>query len=135
MESPVWKVLKFVRYVTRIWNILNIRSCYSGSRLNDPDRESFKDCRDPRLDFLLQMATMYKQMDCSFKGKRVKGLTGDTDNVLHQTLFGIVDLIRTLLNQGYAYVLSGKFSSARIENSVYAGNLVVGIISYLQSKL
>ena len=51
--------LKFVRYVTRIWNILNIRSYYSGSRLNDPDREPFKDCRDPRLDFLLQMATMY----------------------------------------------------------------------------
>ena len=76
-----------------MWNILNISSCYSGSRLNDPDREPFKDCRDPRLDFLLQMATMYKQMDCCFKGKGVKGLTGETANSLHQSLLGIVDLM------------------------------------------
>ena len=98
-----------------MWNILNIRSCYSGSRLNDPDRESFKDRHDPRLDFLLQITTMYKQMDSSFKGKRIKGLTGDTANALHQTLLGIVDLIRILLNKGYAYILPGEFSSDRIE--------------------
>ena len=54
-------------------------------------------------------------MDCSFKGKRVKCLTGDTVIALHQKLLGIVDLIKTLLNLGYAYVLPGKFSSHRIE--------------------
>ena len=116
--------LKFVRYVTRIWNILNIRSCYSGSRLNDPDREPFKDCRDPRLDFLLQMATMYKQMDCSFKGKRVKGLTGDDGQCSpSNTFWDCRPISGTLLNQGYAYVLpKGNIrATGSRENSVYAG--------------
>ena len=106
---------KFIKLVTRMWNILNIRSCDIAARLNDPDRETFTDPNDPRLDFLLKMATMFKQMDNSVRWNRVKGLTGETANALHRTLVGIVELIRILLNQGYAYVLPGKFSSDRIE--------------------
>ena len=106
---------KFVKYVTRMWNILNMKSCDIAVRLNDPDRQTFTDPNDPRLYFLLQMATMFKQMDTSVRGQRIKGLTSETSNALHRTLVGIVNLIRTLLNQGYAYVLPGKFSSDRIE--------------------
>ena len=106
---------KFVKYVTRMWNILNIKSCDIAVRLDDPDRQTFTDPNVSRLDFLLQMATMFKQMDNSVRGQRIKGLTSETSNALHRTLVGIVDLIRTLLNQGYAYVLPGKFSSDRIE--------------------
>ena len=98
-----------------MWNILNIRSCDIAVRLNDPDRKKFTDPNDPRLDFLLKMATMFKQMDNSVRGKRVKGLTGETSNALHKTVVGIVELIKTLLSKGYSYVLPGKFSSDRIE--------------------
>ena len=107
--------MKFVRYVTRMWNILNIRSTDIGYRLNDPDREKFTDPNDPRLDFLSKMVTMFKEMDNSIRGQRIRGLTGETSNALHQTLVGFVDLIKTLLqNHGYKYVLPGKISSDRI---------------------
>ena len=98
-----------------MWNILNIKSCDIAVPLNDPDRQNFMDPNDSRFDFLLKMATMFKKMDNSVCAKRVKGLTSERANALHRTLVGIVDLIRTLLNQGYAYVLSGKLSSDRIE--------------------
>ena len=90
-----------VKNVTRMWNILNIRSNEIGYRLNEEDRKPFYDLSDPRLDFLLRMATIFKQMDNSVRGYRVKGLTGETSNALHQTLFGTVNLIRTLLNLRY----------------------------------
>ena len=63
----------FVKNVTRMWNILNIRSNEIGYRLNDQDRKPFYDQSDRRLDFLLRMATVFKQMDNSVRGCRVKG--------------------------------------------------------------
>jgi hypothetical protein len=114
-KSGMEGTAKFVKLVTRMWNMLNIRSCDIAVRLNDPDREKFTDPNDPRLDFLLKMATMFKEMDNSVRGKRTKGLTGETSNALHKTLVGIVELIRTLLRKGYSYVLPGKISSDRLE--------------------
>ena len=59
---------------------------------------------------------MFKEMDNSIRGQRVKGLTGETANALHQTLVCFVDLIKTLLlTHDYKYVLPGKISSDRIE--------------------
>ena len=54
--------MRFVRCVTRMWNILNIKSTDIGYRLNDPDREKITDPNDPRHDFLLKMATMFKDL-------------------------------------------------------------------------
>ena len=108
--------LKFVQYVTKMWNILNIRSPDTSYRLNDPNRKKFTDPSDPRLDFLLKMSKMFKEMDSSLRGQRIRGLTGDTSNALHVTLLGLVDLIKVLLDKHkYSYVLPGKFSSDRIE--------------------
>ena len=49
------------------------------------------------------------------RGQRIKDLTSETSNALHQTLVGIVDLIKTLLSQGHQYVLPGNISSDRTE--------------------
>ena len=129
----------FVKLVTRMWNILNTKSPESAKRLNDPDREKFTDCQDSRLDFILRMATMFKEMDNSIRGQRVKGLTGETANALHQTLVGMVDLIRLLLEKGHSYVLPGKFSSDRIEaefglcRASGGGNYLIGAEQVINS--
>lgn len=103
----------FVERVTRMWHILNIKTVYNF--LNDPDREPFRDPNDARLDFLIGMATSFKIMDSSQKGKRVKGLTSETANGLHTLLHGIVDMIRVMLTRGMPYVLPGKIQSDRLE--------------------
>ena len=105
----------FVKNVTRLWHMLNIRSTSIGHRLNDVDRLPFTDPKDERFYFILKMATIFKQMDNSVRGQRIKGLTSETSNAFHQTLVGIVDLIKTLLSQGHQYVLPGKISSDRTE--------------------
>ena len=129
----------FVKLVTRMWNILNIRSCDTARRLNDPDREKFTDPNDPRLNFLLKMATMFKKMDCSLRGQRSRGLTSETADALHRTLHGIVEIIRTLLRNGQAYVLPGKFTSDRIEGEFgicrqgSGGNYLIGAAQVINS--
>ena len=87
----------FIENVTRMWHIINIRSTSTGIRLRDEDRQPISKPNDRRLDFILKMATSFKLMDNSMRGKRVKGLTQETSNALHQTLVGMVEVIRTLL--------------------------------------
>lgn len=103
----------FVARVTRMWHILNIKT--PQNYLNDPDREPFTDPNDARLEYLIDMATSFKLMDCSKKGKRVKGLTTETANGMHTLLHGIVQKIRIYLARGMAYVLPGKLQSDRLE--------------------
>ena len=95
--------------------MLNCKSPETYIALNDPDRKPFTSETDSRLNFLEDMGTSFKLMDSCSRGKRVKALTGDTANALHQTLLGLVDMTRTLLNAGFSYVLLGKYQSDRLE--------------------
>ena len=98
----------FVRNVTRMWNILNIKSPTVGIRINDDDRQPFIDSNDERLTFLVDMATCFKKMNNSVLGKRIRGFTNHTSNALHLTINGFVDVIKTLLSSEYTYMLPGK---------------------------
>ena len=103
----------FVERVTKMWHILNIKNVCN--YMNDPDREPFRDPKDPRLDFLLKMATSFKLMDTSIRGKRIQGLSSETACGLHVMLHGMVNKIRVLLSNGFEYILPGKFQSDRLE--------------------
>ena len=131
----------FVEHVTKMWNIINVRSTSSGFHLNDNDRYPITNPNDSRLDFLLNMATAFKLMDNSKKGSRNKGLTLDTSSALHQSLYGLVHLVRILLSTGHSYVLLGKLQSDPIEKEFgvwrqsHGGNYFVSaeqIVSSLQ---
>ena len=106
---------RFVFLFTRMWKILNIKSPEAGKHLNDPDREKIESKTDSRLDFLLKMATSIKVMDSGKRGARVRGMTSNTANAFHQTLHGMVDIIKKLLDLGFDYVLPGKIMSDRLE--------------------
>ena len=131
----------FVEHVTKMWNILNVRSTTKGFHLNDEDRYPIYAPTDRRLDFLLKMATTFKLMDNSKRGFRYKGLTLETSSALHQTLSGLVEVVRVLLSTGHSYVLLGKIQSDPIEKEFgvyrqsHGGNYFVSaeqIISGLQ---
>ena len=59
-----------VQLVTHMWNILNIRSQDVEKDKKYPDREKFIAPNDHRFNLLLQMATMFKEMDNSIRGQR-----------------------------------------------------------------
>lgn len=105
----------FVKMVSRTCNIINIRSPHSDYRTNDPDRKPFYDQTDERLEYLERVATTFKQMDCSIRSRRKLGLIPETSNGLHQTLTGLVSLIKCQLDVGFTYVLPGKIQSDRLE--------------------
>ena len=89
---------RFVSLVTRMWNMLNVKSPEAGRRLNVPDMEQFLSDSESRLDFLLKMGNSFKHLDSSKRGCRVKILTSETANDLHQTIHGIVDAVKILLS-------------------------------------
>lgn len=104
----------FIGDVNKMWNILNVKSPNSGTKLHDEDRYPFKREDDKRLTFLHKMATSFKIMDGGNHGARVKCLTSDTSNALHLTLNGFCKLIPSLLKY-LCYVLPGKLQSDRLE--------------------
>jgi len=57
-KSEMHGTYVFVELVTRLWNILNIRSSNTAKRMNDTNRAPFTDSGNQRFGFLLQMATM-----------------------------------------------------------------------------
>ena len=100
----------FVRQVTKVWNILNVKSPKAAVRLNDPNRKPFSDKDDTRLQFLQSMATSFSEMNPrSVPGQMRKQMsTIDTSEALSLTLNGLVSLIQTLLDKGFSYVLPGQ---------------------------
>ena len=74
--------------VTRMWNMINIKSPHAGYRTNDPHRNPFCDKSGERL--VCKVATTFKRKGNSPKGRRMHSLTADTSNALHPTLSGLV---------------------------------------------
>ena len=100
---------------TVIFVKMAFKSPHAGYRTNDPDRNPFCDKSDERLVYICKVATTFKRMDNSPKGRRMHRLTANTSNALHQTLSGLVALIKYKLGVGFEYVLPGKDRSDRIE--------------------
>ena len=116
-ESDKTGTTIFVELVTRLINILNVKSPDVGYRLNDPDRKVFEDIDDNRFDFLLNMSQMFAKMDTSSTifPTRVMCLTSQTSNALSLTIKGMVAIIKMILGKGLKYVMTGEYQSDRLE--------------------
>ena len=107
----------FVRLVTRMMNILNVKSPHTAKKLNNPDRRVIRDVNDDRFPFLENMACMFQKMDPTsspYPG-RVMCLTSQTSQALSVTLRGIVEVSKTLLRNGVDYVMTGDLNDERLE--------------------
>ena len=99
--------------------ILNLKSPEAGNQLNDRDKSEPK--TDLGLGLLLQMASVIKLINPGERCVRIRGLTGDTENVFYLTLLAMVYIIIKLLDVGFDYVLPGKIQSNHLEGefSIY----------------
>ena len=101
----------------------------------DPDRQTFTDKNDARLQFLLSMANSFSEMNPRSipDGMRKQMLTVDTSEALFLTLKGMVSVIQVLLEKGFPYVPPGQMQSDRIEGefgiyrSAAGGNYYISI--------
>ena len=110
----------FVRLVTRMMNILNVKSPHTATKLNDPDRRVIRQTNDDRFTFLEDMACMFEKMDpasSKYPG-RVKCLTSQTSKALSVTLRGVVEVSKTLLQKGVDYVMTGDLNDERLEGEL-----------------
>ena len=105
----------YVRLVTRLWNIINVQDPNAWIRLNDPDRRPITSVDDPQVQFLLKIADMFESMNDYRGAVRGFGLTRETRRAIVQTLRGLVDMAKYLLELGMKYVLLGHFQSDDLE--------------------
>ena len=92
---------RFIQLVLRMWNCLNVKSPNTWYHLNDTNRKPIHEKTDSRLNYLIDLATMFKGMDTysASSHQRVMGLTSDTSDAIHITLHGIVNLTSELLGK------------------------------------
>ena len=88
---------------------------YIQKKLNDHDSMWFSLVDDSSLDFIKKMGRCFGTMDSGKGCQRVRDLTSNTANALHQTLNGVVAVIKILLTKNFDYVLPGKLQLDRLE--------------------
>ena len=104
-----------VQNITKMWNILNVKTPSAGKRMNDEDRYPIRDENDDRLKYLEEIADCFNQMTSTYT-HRIRSLTDDTRKGLYITLYGIVDMTKMLIrDKKFEYVLLGVFQNDPIE--------------------
>ena len=53
---------KYVKYVSRLFNMLNVKSLYTGQARNDSDREPYSTPFDSRFEFISCMTKSFQKM-------------------------------------------------------------------------
>ncbi|XP_047140823.1 uncharacterized protein LOC124815934 [Hydra vulgaris] len=109
---------EFLERILLIWNYLNIKQKGMDIRLNDPNRASYKNVNEKRLQEILTFAEAVAKMPGGKGWKRNKSFTSETKISLSNMLYGIVDLIRKLLNENHHYILPGIFQTDRLEGEL-----------------
>ena len=105
----------FIEKIVDFFKILNVKSQFEDVKTKDLKRAVFDNPNDQRLDFLLDIASMFEKMVPKKQGQRVKQLTKDTALALAYTSRGLVELTKHLLSTSHEYVCLGNFSSDPIE--------------------
>ena len=105
----------FIKKVTDLWKIINVRSKDKDERKLDPLQKEIDSADDPRLAYLLEFAEMAHKMKKTGKGKRKKPLTIDTSKALVHTLKGLVELCKHQLATSHQFVLLGQYSTDPLE--------------------
>ena len=95
--------------VTRCGVYFNVKSSVSGIRLNDPGRNTISDEKDPRLQFLLDNAASFSEMDPRIlpENMRMKMLLTDTSEALVTDITRYCFAGKNFAAQGFSYVMLG----------------------------
>ena len=116
-REDVSETAEFIRCVTDMWKILNVRSAYKDERHRNPLEAVIESVDDSRLELLLSNAKMFQKMEKPRGGKRSRCLTIDTAQAIHHTLNGLVDLSKHLLTDDHDFVMLGEYSNDPLEKA------------------
>ena len=108
---------QFIRCVRDMWSILNVRSKYKDERHLNPLEAVVESKDDERLEFLLELAEMFRKMGKPRGGRRRRCLTIDTSNALWHTINGLVELCKHLLDDDHDFVMFGDYSNDPLEKA------------------
>lgn len=107
----------FIKNVLSMWKILNVNNKDKNIKSKDENEAPISSADDPRLQFLIDIADMFRKMEKKGKGKREKCLTRDTSNGLYHTLNGLVELCKHQLKTTHNFVLLGNYSNDPLEKA------------------
>jgi hypothetical protein len=102
----------FIKYISELVKILNVRTSNVGHRRNDELKLPISSSDDYRLTLLMQ----YAQFFADWKDSRLPGLTHETFFAIQNVCFNVHNIAIHLLNDlSFGYVLTGRLQSDSIE--------------------
>ena len=116
-QDEVRGTAAFIKIFIDLWKILNVHSLSEANRLRDQNRAVFTSPDDPRLASLISIAEMTEAMNANNGKNRCMTFTKDTANALSHTLRGMVDLVKSLLQNSHDFVMLGEFSTDPLEKA------------------
>ena len=78
---------EFLESIISIWNYLNVKQEVMDIPLNNPNRASYKNVNDKRLQVMLTFAEVVAAMPGGKGWKRNKSFTSETKNALSSTFY------------------------------------------------
>ena len=103
----------FINLVTKLWNVLNVKTCCKGKFKRNETMDPVRDNLDWQLGFLIDFAVFVAKWEASKK----PGLTRETFIALRQTCLAVAECAEYLLTQrGFEVVLIGHLQSDPIES-------------------
>lgn len=106
----------FVEHIVKLWKRLNCKNPILHVQLNDPDRQPIRSTNDEGLAFLSSMADSFANSEPGKGRARTRSLTTETNFALVNSLRGLVEVSKLLLNEfPFKYVLLAEFQSDPLE--------------------
>jgi len=102
----------FIEIITKLWNVLNVKTTSIGKRKRDPSKDVISSILDWKIEYLEQFCNFLENW------KRAgKGLTKETFFALSSTISSIIQLsIYLLSSKGFNYVRLGSIQSDALES-------------------
>lgn len=96
---------------------MNAKSPEAGFRLRDANQDPIRNEDCASMQYLIAFSRMVEQMKPPRSKRRPSGktLTTDTANATVTSITGFQSLVQFLLNEGYQYVMLGRYTNVHIE--------------------
>lgn len=121
----------FARFITKLWHVLNVKTCSKGSRKRDFSMEPVRTSWDWQLQYLKDVAHFFTQWELSGQ----PGLTHETFQAVQHTCLAVAECAVYLLEvKGFDVVLLGHLQSDPIESRFGWLRQMSGANYYISTK-
>ena len=109
------KTADFLELFVRCWKMVNVKDKSAHTKLRDDDRKPFCTQSDDRFQFLADMADSVGGVKGGRGFTRHQSFTSETKTAFRNTILGLIEIVKRMLQRDHSYVLTGHIQSDGLE--------------------